>query len=170
MAALRFRAKMLIRDGNPYVPVTAARARALKPAWRRPMPVLVQVNGKPRPPWRVNLMPAGDGSFYLYLHGDVRKASATKVGDPVAISVRFDASYRNGPMHPMPEWFRRPLATNARARKAWDALIPSRQKEILRYLSWLRSDAARERNVARAIRVLSGAPSRYLARSWKDGR
>lgn len=42
------------------------------------------------------------GSFYLYLHGDVRKASTTKVGDRVHVEVSFDAEYRNGPMHPMP--------------------------------------------------------------------
>ena len=170
MAALRFRARMLIRTGNPYVHISRERATALKPAWRKPMPVLVQINGAPRPPWRINLMPVGDGAFYLYLHGDVRTASATKVGDMVDVSLRFDPAYRGGPMHPMPIWFREPLYANARAKSAWLALIPSRQKEILRYLSWLTSEAARERNVATAIRVLSGANERYMARSWRNGR
>lgn len=161
---------MDIRDGNPFVPVTAAQAAKLKPTWRRPLPVLVTVDGKPDPPWRINLMPAGDGSFYLYLHGDVRKASGTGVGDRVRIALDFDAAYRNGPLHPMPGWFLAPLDANRKARKAWDALTPSRQKEILRYLSWLKSDAARQRNVERALKVLSGTPERFMARSWKDGR
>ena len=130
------------------------------------MPVLVQINGEPRPPWRINMMPMGNGAFYLYLHGDVRKASASQVGDMVDVSVRFDPAYRGGPMHDMPRWFRGPLYANARARRAWLALTPSRQKEILRYLSWLKSKDARERNVAKAIRVLSGAKERYMARSW----
>ena len=170
MATLRFRAKMLIRDANPYVLISAARATALRPDWKRPMPVLVTLDGRPKPPWRINLMPVGDGRFYLYLHGDVRKASSTKVGDMVDVAVRFDPMYRNGPLHPMPEWFREPLASNAKARRGWDALAPSRQKEILRYLSWLKSDEARERNVAKAIRVLSGAKERYMARGWSEGR
>jgi len=158
---------MKIRDGNPYVDISASRARALKPGWRRPLPVLVRVNGQPASkPWRINLMPAGTGAFYLYLHGDVRRASRTKVGDLVAVDVEFDAAYRNGPMHPMPAWFRAPLAKNRKAAKAWDALIPSRKKEILRYFSWLKSPAARERNVARAIHVLSGKGGRFMARSW----
>lgn len=167
---VRFRAKMLITGVNPYVVVSAARAKALKPGWKRPMPVLVTVNGVPEPPWRINLMPMGDGRFYLYLAGAVRKASRTKVGDTVTIDVRFDPEYRNGPMHPMPVWFREPLEANAKAKRAWAELTPSRQKEILRYLSWLKSDDARERNVSKAIRVLSGARERYLARSWTEGR
>ena len=48
-------------------------------------------------------MPIGDGSFYLYLHGDVRKSSKTKVGDIVKVRVQFDHEYTNGPMHPMIE-------------------------------------------------------------------
>jgi hypothetical protein len=169
VAAQRFRAKILLRTVNPYVHISRDRATALKRGWRKPMPVLVQINRQPRPPWRINLMPMGNGAFYLYLHGDVRTASATKVGDMVDVDVRFDASYRGGPMQ-MPAWFLRPLHANARATRGWLALTPSRQKEILRYLSFLRSKDARERNVTKAIRVLSGAKERYMARSWSEGR
>ncbi len=157
---------MKIRDGNPYIHVNAVQARTIKLGWRRPLPVLVRIKGQPKKPWKINMMPTGSGSFYLYLHGDVRKASNTKVGDRVKVEVRFDSKYRNGPMHPMPAWFRVPLAKNPKAKKAWDALIPSRQKEILRYLSWLKTPEARERNVARALHVLSGKKGRYMARSW----
>jgi hypothetical protein len=170
VAGLRFRARMLIRGVNPYVHVSRDRATALKPAWRKPMPVLVQINRQPKPPWRINMMPTGNGAFYLYLHGDVRTASRTKVGDMVDVSVRFDRAYRGGPMHDMPPWFRGPLYANARAKKAWLELVPSRQKEILRYLSWLKSDDARTRNVTRAIGVLSGERARFMARSWRSGR
>jgi len=98
MAVLRFRSIVRIRDGiNPYILVTASQARTLKPSWRKPLPVLMRINGKPAEPWRINMMPVGDGSFYLYLHGDVRKASGTKVGDHhVRVGVGFDARYRNG--------------------------------------------------------------------------
>jgi hypothetical protein len=167
---LRFNATMGIYNGNPYVLVNALRATRLKPEWRKPMPVLVQINGEPNPPWRINMMPIGDGSFYLYLHGDVRKASDTKVGDKVAVSVAFDDKYTNGPMHPMPEWFRVALSKNKKAGQAWEKLIPSRKKEILRYFSWIKSDEARKRNVQMALHVLSGNEGRFMARSWKDGK
>jgi hypothetical protein len=167
MPPLRFVALIRIFNGNPFVHVSAARAKAIKPDWRKPLPVLVRINGHPRPaPWRINMMPIGGGDFYLYLHGDARRASDTKVGDKVRVEVQFDASYRNGPMHPMPSWFRGPLTKNARAKKGWSALIPSRKKEILRYLSRLKSPEARARNVARALHVLSGKKGRFMARSW----
>jgi hypothetical protein len=167
MARLMFRARMKIRGVNPYILVSAVRAKAIKPSWRRPLPVLLRVNGHPKKaPWRINMMPTGTGAFYLYLHGDVRRASKTKVGDMVQIEVGFDAAYRGGPLTAMPSWFRAPLSRNAAAKRAWEMLTPSRKKEIVRYLSSLKSDAARERNVARALRVLSGEKERYMARSW----
>jgi hypothetical protein len=52
----------------------------------------------------------------------------------------------------------------------WEALIPSRQKEILRYFSRLKSGEAIEGNLKRALNVLSGRAERFMARSWKDGR
>jgi len=169
MASLEFRATIEIRGANPYVLVNAARAQTLKSGWRKPMPVLVRINGNPVRPWRINMMPAGDGSFYLYLHGEVRKASYTKVGDTVRVTLRFDAAYRGGPMHPMPPWFRIPLAKNKKAEKAWDALTPSRQKEILRYLAALKSTEARARNVTRSLQMLSGKTGRLMGRTWRDG-
>lgn len=167
---LSFEATIEIRDGNPYVPVSKARATALQAGWKKPMPVLVQINGRPSPPWRINMMPVGDGSFYLYLHGDVRKASDTKVGDRVQVDVSFDETYKNGPMHPMPQWFKQPLQADPRAKAAWDALPPSRQKEVVRYFSSLKSDEAKERNLQKIMQALSGKSTRFLARDWNNDK
>jgi hypothetical protein len=169
MTSSAFTAVIKIRNGNPYVPVTAVRANRVKPGWRKPLPVLVRINGEPAKAWRINMMPVGDGSFYLYLHGDVRKASGTTVGDRVRVEIDFDASYRNGPQHPMPGWFKQALVGNPRAMQNWQALIPSRKKEILRYFSRLKSPDARARNVAKALHLLSGETGRFLARTWKNG-
>jgi hypothetical protein len=133
------------------------------------MPVLVHVNGEPDDPWHINMMPVGDGSFYLYLHGDLRQASKTKVGDRITIDLDFDDTYKNGPLHPMPEWFRIALVQSAVAKANWDKLPPSRQKEILRYFASLKSAEAKTRNSARALHVLSGNPGRFMARDWQDG-
>ena len=168
MTTLRFRSVIKMHDGNPYVLVSAARATTLKKGWRKPLPVLVRINGKPEEFWRINMMPIGDGSFYLYLHGDVRKASYTKVGDRIEVEVRFDTAYRGGPMHPMPSWFHIALKKNLKAKTGWEALIPSRKKEILRYFSWLKSPDARLRNVQRALHVLAGGKGRFMARSWNE--
>jgi hypothetical protein len=164
--ALRFRSVIKINNINPYVLVTAKQAARLKNNWRKPLPVRIRVNGQPNTPWRINLMPIGDGSFYLYLHGDVRKASRTKVGDAVAVEVQFDDAYKNGPMHAMLPSFKAALADDPCARRSWDALIPSRQKELLRYFASLKSPEAQARNLKRAIHVLSGGHARFMGRSW----
>lgn len=167
---LKFKGEILIRDGNPYVLVSEDQAKRLHSDWKKPMPVIIQINGKPDDPWHINMMPAGDGTFYLYLHGDVRKASETKVGDIVDVEVRFDEEYENGPQHPIPSWFQKALDEHSTVNKNWEALIPSRKKEILRYFSWLKSAEAVQRNLDKAIHVLSGKEGRFMARSWKDGK
>jgi hypothetical protein len=170
MPALTFKARIEIREGNPYVLVSEKQAATLQPGWRKPLPVLVQVNGQPVPPWHINMMPTGDGDFYLYLHGDVRQASKTKVGDTVTVDLDFDPEYHNGPLHPMPEWFANALTANPVAKENWQALPPSRQKEVLRYFSWLKSEEAVQRNLEKALHVLSGKPGRFMARPWQDGK
>jgi hypothetical protein len=167
---LKFKATIQIRDGNPYVLVTKSQAHQLQPDWKKPMPVIIQVNDKPDTPWKINMMPVGNGDFYLYLHGDVRDASKTKVGDFVEVKIQFDDDYQSGPQHPMPKWFKAALKESAIARQNWDALIPSRKKEILRYFSWLKSDDAIQRNLDKAMYVLEGNKGRFMARDWVDGR
>ena len=168
MRILRFRSAIEINGINPYVPVSPKRAVRIRKEWRKPLPVRIRVNGKPETPWRINLMPMGDGGFYLYLHGDVRKASGTKVGDVVAVEIEFDDEYKSGPTLPMPSWFGDALNRHPTAKQGWKKLTPSRQKEILRYLSRLKSSDAQTRNVHRAIHVLSGGSGRFMARSWND--
>jgi hypothetical protein len=167
---LNFRARIEIRGINPYVAVKAGRAMRLRPAGRGPMPVLVRINGQPAPPHRINLMPAGDGNFYLYLDATIRKASATKVGDTVRVGLDFDADYRGGPSEPLPRWFAQALGRDPAAKQGWKALPPSRQKEILRYFARLKSEEARARNVEKALHVLGGGKARFMARAWSDGR
>jgi hypothetical protein len=167
--AIAFDSLIQIRGINPYVTVDASKAEALKPGWRKPLPVLVQINGMPTVPWRINMMPAGNGDFYLYLHDIVRKSSGTAVGDRVRVEIDFDTSYRNGPQHRMPKWFKQALDDNASAEKNWSALIPSRKKEILRYFSQLATPEARTRNLTKALHVLSGKDGRFMARDWKNG-
>jgi hypothetical protein len=166
---IRFDALIQRRGINPFVAVSSARTEALTPGWRKPLPVLVRINDKPQVPWRINLMPAGNGEFYLYLHEIVRKASGTSVGDRVSVELSFDAKYQSRPQHRMPQWFKEGLNANPRALKNWAALIPSRKKEILRYFSQLKSLDARTRNLSKALRVLSGEAERFMARDWRNG-
>ena len=167
--SVSFNTVIEIRGVNPFVGVRSSQADTLMPGWRKPLPVLLRINGDSATAWRTNMMPDGKGNFYLYLHGNMRKASGTKVGDRVHVEIEFDDAYRNGPQDPMPSWFRQALNVNAQAKKNWRALIPSRKKEIIRYLSRLVSADARMRNQTQALHVLSGQDGRFMGRAWKNG-
>lgn len=155
---------------NPYVGVDASTAAALRPLWRKPMPVLVKIDGDPSPPWRTNMMPTGQGDFRLYLHGEMRRASGTAVNDVVTLEVSFDEEYRNGPLHSTPEWFQKELDRDEVISDGWRNLTPSRQKEVLRYFARLQSDEAKTRNLERLLRALRGEEVHYMGRDWVDGR
>lgn len=169
MTTLRFRATLAIQGINPYVPVDAEQAERLKPGWRKPMPVRVRIDGAPREAWRINMMPRGDGGYFLYLHGEVRRAAGVEVGDEVEVEVVFDAAYRAGPADPVPKAFEAGLDKDPRARANWTALTPSLQKELLRRFSSVKSEAAQARNIQTALQVLGGAEGRFMARDWRDG-
>ena len=81
----------------------------------------------------------------------------------------MNSSYRGGPQHPMPSWFARALAQIPKALRKWNSLTPSRRKEVLRYFSRLKSQAARKRNLERILPALSGQPCRMMGRVWVDG-
>jgi hypothetical protein len=121
--------------------------------------------GKPKQSWRINMMPTGDGSFYLYLHETIRNASGSRVGDRVTVELSFGRDYRSGPVHPLPRWLRTALAANPKAKSSWNTLTPSRKKEILRYFASLKSPVAKVRNLRRVIEALSGKEVRFMART-----
>jgi hypothetical protein len=155
MSELSFRSTIEIRGINLFVRVSKAQAAQLRPNWRKPLPVRLQVNGQPDRPWRTNLVPSGDGEFCLYLPGVVRQASHSGLGDTVAVRLNFDDAYRGGPAGALPPSFSQALAENPSAPQSWDALIPSRKKEALRYIS-LSSSRPKRRPAT------SSAPSRFF--------
>jgi len=56
----------------------------------------------------------------------------------------------------MPDELETALQRDDKAKKAFGALSPSRQKEIFRYISSLRTDESIARNVAKIIRQMKG--------------
>ena len=78
------------------------------------------------------------GAWRLYINGEMLKASGIRVGDEAKIKIEFDPRPRD---IPIPGSFTTALQRNAEAKKAFDALSPSRQKEILRYLGFLKTNA-----------------------------
>ena len=68
MAVLCFTSVIKLRDCNPYILVTAAQAKSIKPGWRKPLSVVVRINGRPERALHALsgrkgrfMAPAGDG-------------------------------------------------------------------------------------------------------------
>ncbi|HUC83167.1 MAG TPA: YdeI/OmpD-associated family protein [Flavisolibacter sp.] len=69
------------------------------------------------------------------------------------ITVAFDPSDRTIVPHPQ---LVEALAQNPKEKEVFDNLSPSTQKEIVRYISRLKTEASVEKNITKAIEFLSG--------------
>lgn len=100
------------------------------------------------------------GHWRLYLNTPMRKSANKDVGDTASFEIRFDPEERTVPAHPK---FIKALEENKEAREIFDNLRPSLQLEIVRYLSFLKTDASVDRNVVKAVNFLLGK-QRFIGR------
>ena len=93
------------------------------------------------------------GHWRLYLNTPMRKSAEKDVGQVTRIEIEFDPNERKIPFHPK---FKKALKENEHAKRIFDSLTPSLQKEILRYLSFLKTEESLNRNVKKAVNFLMG--------------
>ncbi len=142
----KFSATIAIAGINPYVVVPL---RVSKVFGRRGnIPVRgklndVSISG--------TLVPAGNGHHRFYINGEMRKKAKVGAGDEITLSLEFDNEPR---ILPVPEALRLALENDEEAEEAWGNLTPSRRKEILTYLNWLKTPDALERNVRKVITII----------------
>jgi hypothetical protein len=136
---------------NPCVEVPPAVVAALKAESGRnqSLPVKATLQGKP---FEANVM-RYRGAWRLYLNGVMRKRAGVKVGQRVKVSLRHDLKPR---LTPMPPAFAAALSKDRRAKAAFEALAPSRRKELLRYLGNLKREESLRLNIGRMKRYLKG--------------
>lgn len=111
----------------------------------------IAVKGKiMKHPFTQTLVPVKNELYRLYVNASMLKGADVKVGDTVNFFIEQDLTPRT---QTMPAGFIEMLVANNLLFK-FEALIPSRQKEILSYLNSLKTEEARERNFAKIIRIL----------------
>ncbi len=98
------------------------------------------------------------GHWRLYINGPMLKAAKLKNNDVAYITIEYDPSDRTVLQHPE---FSKVLARDPRAITAYNALPPSRQKEINRYLNGLKSDTVRTKNIGKVMDHLVGKRSKH---------
>jgi hypothetical protein len=156
---LSYKSKIFIIGVNPYVLVPAPILKAIfKEAGKDKgtIPVRGTLDGHPY----IQTLVRYSGKWRLYLNMPMRKAANKDVGDTIEVHIEYDPVERTFPLHPK---FKKALAANKIARKTFEGLSPSRQKEIVRYINNLKNEDSRDKNIIRAIGFLSGK-ERFVGR------
>ena len=147
-----FKAPIEIIGINPFVFVPDAILQYIfKDAGkdRGHIPIHGAINGKPYKQTLVKY----SGHWRLYINTTMLKDSPKRIGETIEISVQFDPVERTIKPHPK---LVKALKASPVAKKAFEALSPSRQKEIVRYISSLKTAESIDKNIKRAIEFLSG--------------
>lgn len=100
------------------------------------------------------------GQWRLYLHAEMRKAAQKQLGDKVNIEIAFDLEERIIPIHPK---LQKALDENPLASKVFEKISPSLRLEIVRYFTFLKTEASIDKNIIRAINFLEGR-ERFVGR------
>jgi hypothetical protein len=149
---MSFSAEICIIGVNPYVLVPQkvlddifAKAGKNKGA----IPVKGSINGHNF----IQTLVKYSGKWRLYINTSMRKSAGIDVGDMAEILIEYDNQPRLFSMH---EKLKKALDENQKAKEVFYRLNSSRQKEIIRYINFLKSEEAVDKNVKRAIDHLLG--------------
>lgn len=154
-----FKATLDIIVGNPFVFVPSAILNELFQKAKKQkgyIPVKGTINGKP---YQQTLVKYSD-EWRLYINLKMLKHSPKRIGELIDVEIDFDNSDRSIKAHPK---FTKALKKNTEAKAVFESLSPSRQKEIVRYISNLKTEASVDKNVTRAINFLLGK-ERFVGR------
>jgi hypothetical protein len=121
-----------------------------------PIPVRGTINGKKYTQTLIKY----SGEWRLYINTTMLSNSPKRIGESVEVTVQFDASERTIAPHPK---FIKALNKHKDAKKTFDNLPPSRQKEIIRYISNLKTEESVMINIEKAIGFLLGK-NRFVGR------
>ncbi|MBS1647147.1 MAG: YdeI/OmpD-associated family protein [Bacteroidetes bacterium] len=99
-------------------------------------------------------------AWRLYVNTAMLKNSPKRIGEKIEVTIKFDSADRTLTPHPK---FVKALNENKAAKKVFNELSPSRQKEIVRYISFLKSEESITNNITKAIGFLMGK-NRFVGR------
>lgn len=155
----KFKTEIRIIGINPFVFVPE---KVLKSIFNQAgkdkghIPICGSINGKEYKQTLVRY----SGEWRLYINTTMLANSPKRIGELIEVSIAFDPDDRT--LQPHPELVKA-LQENPSAHKAFEQLTPSRQKEIIRYISALKTDESITKNVAKAIGFLNGE-NRFVGR------
>lgn len=121
-----------------------------------PIPIHGQINGKTYTQTLVKY----SGVWRLYINTSMLKNSPKRIGETIHLTLAYDPQTREIDIHPL---LAAALEENQEAGFVFAKLSPSRRLEITRYISRLKSEESRIKNIDRAIQFLLGK-ERFVGR------
>jgi hypothetical protein len=159
LKAHKFKAELKIIGINPYVSVPEEILEQIFQAFGKDkgtLPICGKVNNRHYTQTLVKYQ----GEWRLYINTAILKNSPKRIGEMLDVTIAFDPNERSIAMHPRLE---AALKKSGTAQKVFEQLPPSRQKEIIRYISFLKTETSVSKNVQRAIDFLLGK-ERFIGR------
>lgn len=159
MRTHKFRAELKIIGINPYVSIPEEILEQIFQAFGKDkgtIPICGKVN---KVDYRQTLVKF-KGEWRLYINTTILKNSPKRIGEILDVTIDFDHKDRSISMHPK---LKAALKKSGTAQKVFEQLPPSRQKEIIRYISFLKTETSVDKNVQRAINFLL-ANERFIGR------
>jgi hypothetical protein len=114
-----------------------------------PIPVKGTVNNNPYKQTLIKYR----GYWRLYINTTMLKDSPNRIGETIELTISFDPAERKITPHPK---FIKALEENSEAKTVFDGLSPSKKHEIIRYISFLKTEKSIDKNIDRAIDFLLG--------------
>lgn len=93
------------------------------------------------------------GEWRLYINTTMLKNSPQRIGELLQITIQIDTETRIITPHPK---LMQALQNNSVAEKKFNELTPSLKLEIIKYISFLKTEESINRNVEKAINFLMG--------------
>jgi hypothetical protein len=147
-----FKAKLEIIGINPFVFVPARVLTVIfKDAgkYKGHIPVSGSVNSKPY----AQTLLKYKGDWRLYINTSMLPHSPKRIGEIISVSIKYDPKERIIKPHPK---LVKSLKENIAAKRKFDSLVPSRRKEIVRYIANLKTEKSIDENIKKAINHLLG--------------
>lgn len=110
------------------------------------------INGTP---FAKNMVPVRNAPYRLHVDLMMLKAAKVAVGATAKFNVEQDTTPAHGPVPSMPKPLKEALREN-KLENTFMTLSPSRRKEIMRYLTSLKSEETRTKHIVRLMAMLKG--------------
>ena len=143
-----FKAKIYKVGINPCVKVPRRITKEMMPN-RGYIPVRGEIEGHP---FEQTLVAVKNEPYRLYVNGLMLKGSGARLGETVRFTISQTKAKRKDEV--MPSDLKRRLV-KMNLLSTFEKLTPSRKKDILRYLNYLKTAEAKSRNIDKIVKLLS---------------